>query len=89
MTYIDNLIELLNELKTQEFPEDIKILIYSSINDYRCKLEKIIASVEPSEGYSKKVNEYISVKRKELDEHHKMVVSLMPAMLYYLISSKK
>lgn len=89
MTYIDNLIELLNEIKTQELPEDIKVLVYSSINDYRVKLEKIIASVEPSNGYSKKVNEYINVKRKELDEHHQMVISLIPAMLSYLVQKNK
>lgn len=89
MSHIDNLIELLQELKTKELPEDIKVLIYSSVNDYRCKLEKLIASIEPKENYSDSAKDYISVKRKELDEHYEMVVSLIPAMLYYLVQKNK
>jgi hypothetical protein len=89
MTHIDELIDLLNELKKQSLPDDIKILIYSSVNDYKLKLEKLIASINPVEKYSDSTKEYISVKRKELDEHYEMVISLIPAMLYYLVQKNK
>jgi hypothetical protein len=89
MTHIDDLIELLCELKNQDLPNDIKILIYSSVNDYRLKLEKLIASMSPTDSYSESTKDYINLKNKELNEHYEMVISLIPAMLYYLVQKNK
>lgn len=89
MTHIDDLIDLLNEIKSQRLPEDIKILVYSSVNDYRLKLEKIIASIDPLEEYPETTKNYIQKKKDELNEHYEMVIALMPAMLYYLVQKNK
>jgi hypothetical protein len=88
MCHIDDLIALLNELKTIDFPKDIKILIYASVNDYRLKLEELIANVDLAENCSKETQKYIADKREELDEHYKMVKALLPAMMYYLVQKK-
>lgn len=88
MDNIDRLIQLLLEMKNLDMKTDMRTLILDSINDYRLKLEEIIAKIPIEDNYSEETKRYVRMKKEELDEQYNMIISLMPLMINFLVQKR-